>query len=95
MPSGGEEDDEEWAAMRAPFSTHFPGLAPPPAPAAYPGELDWSQIAATTTSASSAPASRCAATDRLDARPTSPTRCPSRRRAPRGPRSAQLVLMSR
>lgn len=40
MPSGGEEDDEEWAAMRAPFSTHFPGLAPPAGTPLSPGELD-------------------------------------------------------
>jgi hypothetical protein len=40
MPSGEEQDDEEWAAMRAPFSTHFPGLAPPAGTSLSPGELD-------------------------------------------------------
>jgi hypothetical protein len=30
MPTGepGDEDDEDWQAMRAPFSRQFPGLAP-------------------------------------------------------------------
>lgn len=28
MPSDDEEDDEEWAEMRSPFSRQFPGLAP-------------------------------------------------------------------
>jgi hypothetical protein len=40
MPSDDEEEDEEWAAMRSPFSNHFPGLAPPASTPLSPSELD-------------------------------------------------------
>jgi hypothetical protein len=40
MPDEEEEDDPEWAAMHAPFSRQFPGLAPPEPTPLSPGQLD-------------------------------------------------------